>query len=85
MRKWRIEDSEELYNIPGWGRNYFSVNEKGHIIVTPRSGYASVDLKEVMDELQVRDVPPCTIALPGYPRQPYRKNIKLFPPSLGAI
>ena len=57
MRKWRIEDSEELYNIPGWGRNYFSVNEKGHIIVTPRSGYASVDLKEVMDELQVRDVP----------------------------
>lgn len=57
MRKWRIEDSEELYNIPGWGRNYFSVNEKGHIIVTPRAGYASVDLKDVMDELQVRDVP----------------------------
>ena len=57
MRKWRIEDSEELYNIPGWGRNYFSVNEKGHIIVTPRVGFASVDLKDVMDELQVRDVP----------------------------
>ena len=57
MRKWRIEDSEELYNIPGWGRNYFSVNEKGHIIVTPRAGYVSVDLKDVMDELQVRDVP----------------------------
>lgn len=56
MRKWRIEDSEELYNIPGWGRNYFSVNEKGHIIVTPRSGYASVDLKDVIDELQVRDI-----------------------------
>lgn len=56
MRKWRIEDSEELYNIPGWGRNYFSVNEKGHITVTPRAGYASVDLKDVMDELQVRDV-----------------------------
>ena len=56
MRKWRIEDSEELYNIHGWGRNYFSVNEKGHIIVTPRQGYAAVDLKDVMDELQVRDV-----------------------------
>ena len=56
MRKWRIEDSEELYNIPGWGRNYFSVNEKGHITVTPRAGYVSVDLKDVMDELQVRDV-----------------------------
>ena len=56
MRKWRIEDSEELYNITGWGRNYFSVNDKGHVAVTPRQGYASVDLKDVMDELQVRDI-----------------------------
>lgn len=56
MRKWRIEDSEELYNIPGWGRNYFSVNEKGHIVVTPRQGCAPVDLKDVIDELQVRDI-----------------------------
>ena len=56
MRKWRIEDSRELYNIAGWGRKYFTINEKGHIAVTPREGYASVDLKEVMEELQVRDV-----------------------------
>ncbi len=56
MRKWRIEDSSELYNINGWGLKYFSINEKGHVAVTPREGYASVDLKEVMDELQVRDV-----------------------------
>ncbi len=56
MRKWRIEDSAELYNINGWGLKYFSINEKGHVVVTPREGYASVDLKEVMDELQVRDV-----------------------------
>lgn len=56
MRKWRIDDSAELYNIHGWGLKYFSINEKGHVIVTPREGYASVDLKEVMDELQVRDV-----------------------------
>ncbi len=56
MRKWKIEDSEELYNIRGWGRSYFSINDKGHVIVTPRQGYASVDLKEIMDELQVRDI-----------------------------
>ncbi|MDE6450011.1 MAG: arginine decarboxylase, partial [Muribaculaceae bacterium] len=56
MRKWRIEDSAELYNINGWGRQYFSINDRGHVIVTPREGYASVDLKEVMDELQVRDI-----------------------------
>ena len=53
MRKWRIE---ELYNITGWGLKYFSINDKGHVAVTPREGYAQVDLKEVMDELQVRDI-----------------------------
>lgn len=56
MRKWKIEDSAELYNITGWGLKYFSINDKGHVIVTPREGYASVDIKDVMDELQVRDV-----------------------------
>ena len=56
MRRWRIEDSAELYNISGWGRNYFSINEKGHVTVTPRQGFASVDLKDIMDELQVRDI-----------------------------
>lgn len=56
MRKWRIEDSAELYNINGWGLKYFSINDKGHVQVTPKVGYASVDIKELMDELQVRDV-----------------------------
>lgn len=56
MRKWRIEDSAELYNIAGWGVNYFSINEKGNVTVTPRVGGASVDLKEIMDELQLRDI-----------------------------
>ncbi|MDE6685530.1 MAG: arginine decarboxylase, partial [Duncaniella sp.] len=56
MRRWRIEDSAELYNIHGWGRQYFSINSKGNVAVTPREGYASVDLREVMDELQVRDI-----------------------------
>lgn len=56
MRKWRIEDSAELYNIPGWGLKYFSINEKGHVQVTPKEGCAPVDIKEVMDTLQLRDV-----------------------------
>ena len=56
MRKWKIEDSAELYNINGWGLNYFSINDKGHVTVSPKAGGPSVDLKEVMDELQVRDV-----------------------------
>ncbi len=56
MRKWRIEDSAELYNINGWGINYFSINEKGNVIVTPRKDGVAVDLRELVDELQLRDV-----------------------------
>ena len=56
MRKWRTEDSVELYNVRGWGLNYFSVNEKGNVVVTPKKDGVYVDLKEVLDELQVRDV-----------------------------
>jgi arginine decarboxylase len=56
MRKWRVEDSAELYNINGWGVNYFSINEKGNVMVTPRKGSASVDLKDLLDELSLSDV-----------------------------
>lgn len=56
MRKWRVEDSAELYNIGGWGRQYFSVNEKGNMTVIPRPGVAPVDLREVVDELQLKDI-----------------------------
>lgn len=56
MRKWRVEDSAELYNIGGWGRQYFSVNEKGNMTVTPRPGVAPVDIREVLDELQLKDI-----------------------------
>ncbi len=56
MRKWRIEDSAELYNITGWGVNYFSINEKGNVFVTPRKDGVQIDLAELIDELQLRDV-----------------------------
>ena len=56
MRKWRIEDSAELYNINGWGINFFSINEKGHVTVTPKKNGIQVDLHELVEELQLRDV-----------------------------
>ncbi|BBE20531.1 biosynthetic arginine decarboxylase [Aquipluma nitroreducens] len=56
MRKWRIEDSAELYNINGWGINFFSINEKGHVTVTPKKDGIQVDLHELVEELQLRDV-----------------------------
>ncbi|GAB1370874.1 biosynthetic arginine decarboxylase [Candidatus Kapaibacterium sp.] len=56
MRKWRIEDSAELYNISGWGIDYFGINEKGNVIVTPTKNGVQVDLRELVDELIIRDV-----------------------------
>lgn len=56
MTKWRIDDSAELYNINGWGLNYFSINDKGHMVVTPKANCVPVDLMEVMDELHARNI-----------------------------
>ncbi|MDC1105404.1 biosynthetic arginine decarboxylase [Prolixibacteraceae bacterium] len=56
MRKWSIEDSLELYNMQGWGINYFSINEKGNVQVTPSRDGRAIDLKGLLDELQLRDV-----------------------------
>ena len=56
MRKWKVEDSAELYNINGWGINYFSINQKGNVEVKPLRDCASVDLKELLDELILSDV-----------------------------
>ena len=65
MKKWTIEDSKELYNINGWGINYFSGNEKGNVYVSPCKDETQIDLREVMDELALRDVtPPVLLRFP---------------------
>lgn len=61
MRKWRIEDSEELYNIKGWGIDFFNINEKGNVIVKPVADedgveMPEIDIRELLDELSLRDV-----------------------------
>jgi arginine decarboxylase len=57
MRKWRVEDSLELYNVAGWGINYFTANSKGNLVVTPRQKKGpAIDIKELIDELMLRDV-----------------------------
>lgn len=56
MRKWSIDDANELYNITGWGNGYFGINEKGNIFVAPRQNGRRIDLKEIIDELMLKDV-----------------------------
>jgi len=56
MRKWLPDDSAELYNLNGWGNEYLSVNDKGNLSIQPKAGLAKVDLREIIDELSLRDV-----------------------------
>ena len=65
MKKWTIEDSRELYNINGWGTSYFGINDRGDVYVTPCKNDTQIDLRDVMDELALRDVtPPVLLRFP---------------------
>ncbi|MBQ4483679.1 MAG: biosynthetic arginine decarboxylase [Prevotella sp.] len=65
MKKWTIEDSKELYNLNGWGISYFGINEAGNVYVTPCKDQTQIDLREVIDELALRDVtPPVLLRFP---------------------
>lgn len=65
MKKWTIEDSKELYNINGWGTSYFGINNNGDMYVMPCKDNTEIDLRDVMDELALRDVtPPVLLRFP---------------------
>ena len=52
-----MKDSIELYNVHGWGRDFFTINEAGHVEVTPAGpGSAPIDLKELVDDLRSRGI-----------------------------
>lgn len=56
-RLWKIEDSEELYRIEGWGQPYFSINAAGHITVSPKGDRGgSLDLYELVNALKQRNL-----------------------------
>lgn len=65
MKKWTIDDSKELYNINGWGTSYFGISDQGNVYVSPCKDGTQIDLREVMDELALRDVtPPVLLRFP---------------------
>lgn len=65
MKKWHIKDSAELYNLQGWGVSYYDINEKGHMVVKPKKDDNAIDLREIIDELALRDIqPPVLLRFP---------------------
>ncbi len=61
--EWSIERSLQLYNIPGWGAGYFSINAKGHLVVHPFGQPGPViDLMDVVDDIRERRLGfPCVV------------------------
>ncbi len=54
---WTVADASELYEVPRWGKSYFSVGEDGHVHVHPAKDPARwIDLKELVDNLQLRGI-----------------------------
>ncbi|MBW4468189.1 MAG: biosynthetic arginine decarboxylase [Pegethrix bostrychoides GSE-TBD4-15B] len=57
VKRWTIEQSEELYRIQGWGEPYFSINAAGHVTVSPQADRGgSLDLYELVNALKQRNL-----------------------------
>ncbi len=53
--RWTSDDSAELYDVPRWGKGYFTVGQNGHLLVHPdRDPAKSLDLKQLIDRLGKR-------------------------------
>ncbi|MEH2465242.1 biosynthetic arginine decarboxylase [Nostoc sp.] len=56
-RSWKIEDSEALYRIEGWGQPYFSINAAGNVTVAPKGDRGgSLDLFELVNAMKQRNL-----------------------------
>lgn len=50
---WTADNSLELYGIENWGNGYFSVNDKGNIIVLPNKDKSQyVDVMDLVNEIE---------------------------------
>ncbi len=55
--KWTVKDAEKLYNMRGWGRGYFRVNDQGHVTVHPDgSPSRMIDLYNIAMDLDAQGV-----------------------------
>ena len=56
-RRWTSVDAAELYEVAGWGKGYFSVNEAGNVCVHPeKDAQQKIDLKLLVDQLRARQI-----------------------------
>ncbi|MFP6683720.1 MAG: biosynthetic arginine decarboxylase [Polyangiaceae bacterium] len=54
LHRWSIKDALDTYGVRDWGRDYFDVNDEGHLVVKHHT--TSADIKVLVDQLVQRGV-----------------------------
>jgi len=53
--RWSTEDSAALYQVKAWGKGYFAISPKGHVVVRPDTSTSNeINLFEVVEGLRER-------------------------------
>jgi arginine decarboxylase len=61
--KWSTDHAAQYYNVTGWGAGFFSISEKGHMVVHPMGpGGPTIDVMDVVEDIQERRLGfPCVV------------------------
>ncbi|MDP3543493.1 MAG: biosynthetic arginine decarboxylase [Elusimicrobiota bacterium] len=56
-KTWNIDAAESLYNLEGWGLNYFGINAKGNVTLQPKKEpEGAIDILDVVDDVASRGI-----------------------------
>jgi arginine decarboxylase len=54
---WSVQDALDLYQVPAWGKGYFTINAAGQVVVRPdTTPEREINLHEVVQGLSARDL-----------------------------
>src|SRR5512138_1293013 len=84
---WSIERAIAYYNIGGWGAGFFSINEKGHVVVHPLGQPGPViDLMDVVEDIQERKIGfPCVVRFQDVLRARVKQINECFARAIGEM
>jgi arginine decarboxylase len=82
---WSIERATQYYNIGGWGAGYFSVNDKGHVVVHPHGQPGPViDMMDVVEDIIERKIGfPCVVRFQDVLRARVKQINEAFKRAIG--
>jgi len=57
VESWSVQDAVELYGVNNWGRQFFSVNDQGHLVIHPTGQKdTGIDLKVLVNDIEARGI-----------------------------